>query len=230
MVLLKVPPTALRSRRVGTALTWFGAVGLVLSGAMAITLLVGLGATGNLDRRLDANRLAMVQALVEGSQLLDGTARTMDSTTRSLDSVRATMDDTAQLLDQLEASTRELASALGVNILGQRPFAGVAQSFEEIADQLAISAADAATVAQEIDRLQPDLGRVADDLRSVQASVGVLAAQTTDLDDLGSLIGTARLLALLWALVSVWLAALAAGCIWTGRQLLRERPEGAFTP
>ena len=229
-MLLPDVPSALKSRRIGAALTWFGGVGLVLSAAMTMALLVGLGAMGDLDRRFEANRIAMAQALAEGSQLLAGTASTMDSTTRSLDSVRVTVDDTAQLLDQLETSTRELVSALGVNILGQRPFAGVAQSFEEIADQLALSAADAATVAQEIDRLQPDVSRVADDLRSVQSSVSVLAARTTEFDDVGSLIGMARLLAVLWAFVSLWLAALAAGCIWAGRQLRLERPEGVLTP
>lgn len=229
MVLLDVRPAALRSRRVATALIWFGVVGLVLSAAMAISLLVGLGAVGDLDQRVDTNRLAMAEALDQGTQLLDGTASTLESTTSSLESVRATVDDTAQLLGQLESSTRELVSALGVNILGQRPFANVARSFEGIADQLAVSADDAASVVQEIDNLQPDLGRVADDLRSVRASVSTLATRTTDFDDLGNLIGLARLFALLWALVSLWLAALAAGCIWLGRQL--RLPQGeVLTP
>jgi hypothetical protein len=196
---------------------------------MTIALLVGLGAMGGLDQKLDQNGQAMADALDQGSQLLDGTATTMESTTRSLDSVRATVNDTAQLLGQLETSTRELVSALGVNILGQRPFASVARSFDGIADQLAISADDAASVVKEIDTLQPDLGKVADDLRSVRASVSVLAGRSTDFNDLGNLIGMARLFALLWALVSLWLAALAAGCIWVGRQL--RLPQGeVLTP
>jgi methyl-accepting chemotaxis protein len=230
VVLLDVPPGALRSRRVAAALTWFGGVGLVLSVAMTISLLVGLGAMNDLDRRLDDNRLAMASALGQGIVLLDATADTMESTTTSLESVRATVDDTAQLLGQLETSTRELVSALGVSILGQRPFAGVAGSFEEIADQLAISADDAATVVQEIDDLEPNLGRVAEDLRSVRASVRVLAGRTTDFEDLGNLIGLVRLFAILWALVSLWLAALAVGCIWLGRQLRPERSADLLTP
>ena len=229
MVLLDARAPALRSGRVATALTWFGVVGLVLSVAMAISLLVGLGAMGDLDERVDTNRLAMADALDQGTQLLDGTASTLESTTSSLESVRASVDDTAKLLGQLETSTRELVSALGVNILGQRPFASVAKSFEGIADQLAVSADDATAVVEEIDHLQPDLGRVADDLRSVRASVSRLATRTTDFDDLGNLIGLARLFALLWALVSLWLAALAAGCIWVGRQL--RLPQGeVLTP
>jgi hypothetical protein len=229
VVLLDVRPATLRTRRLGTALTWFGGIGLVLSAAMTIALLVGLGAMGGLDQKLDQNGQAMADALDQGSQLLDGTATTMESTTRSLDSVRATVNDTAQLLGQLETSTRELVSALGVNILGQRPFASVARSFDGIADQLAVSADDAASVVKEIDTLQPDLGKVADDLRSVRASVSVLAGRSTDFNDLGNLIGMARLFALLWALVSLWLAALAAGCIWVGRQL--RLPQGeVLTP
>lgn len=229
MVLLDVRAAALRSRRVATALTWFGVVGLVLSVAMAISLLVGLGAMGDLDQRVDANRLAMADALDQGTELLDGTATTLESTTSSLESVRATVDDTAKLLGQLETSTRDLVSALGLSVLGQRPFAGVAKSFDGIADQLAVSADDAAAVVKEIDSLQPDLGRVSDDLRSVRASISTLATRTTDFDDLGNLIGLARLFALLWALVSLWLAALAAGCIWLGRQL--RLPQGeVLTP
>ncbi len=229
MVLLDVRPAVLCSRRVATALTWFGVVGLVLSVAMAISLLVGIGAMGDLDKRVDTNRLAMADALDQGTQLLDGTATTLESTTSSLESVRASVDDTAKLLGQLETSTRELVSALGVNILGQRPFASVAKSFEGIADQLAVSADDAAGVVKEIDNLKPDLGRVADDLRSVRSSVSTLATRTTELDDLGNLIGLARLFALLWALVSLWLATLAAGCIWLGRQLLLPQGE-VLTP
>ena len=229
MVLLDVRPAVLRSRRVGTALTWFGVAGLVLSVAMAISLLVGLGAMGDLDQRVDTNRLAMADALDQGTQLLDGTASTLESTSGSLESVRASVDDTARLLGQLETSTRDLVSALGVNILGQRPFATVAKSFEGIADQLAISAEDAASVVDEIDNLKPDLGRVADDLRAVRASVSTLATRTTEFDDLGNLIGLARLFAVLWALVSLWLATLAAGCIWLGRHL--RLPQGeVLTP
>lgn len=229
MVLLDLRPATLRTRRLGTALTWFGGIGLVLSAAMTIALLVGLGAMGDLDHRVDANRLAMADALDQGTQLLDGTATTLDSTTRSLQSVRATVHDTAQLLSQLETSTRELVSALGVSILGQRPFASVAKSFDGIADQLAVSADDAASVVQEIDSLQPALGSVAADLRAVRSSVSTLAARTTEFRDLGTLIGLARLFALLWALVSLWLAALAAGCIWVGRQL--RLPQGeVLTP
>lgn len=229
MVLLDARPAALKSRRVATALTWFGAVGLVLSVAMAISLLIGLGAMGDLDKRVDTNRLAMADALDQGTQLLDGTASTLESTTSSLESVRASVDDTAQLLGQLETSTRELVSALGVNILGQRPFASVARSFEGIADQLAVSAEDASSVVDEIDNLKPDLGRVADDLRSVRSSVSTLATRTTEFDDLGNLIGLARLFAVLWALVSLWLAALAAGCIWLGRELRLSHGE-VLTP
>jgi hypothetical protein len=229
VVLLDPRPATLRTRRLGTALTWFGGIGLVLSAAMTIALLVGLGAMGGLDQKVEQNGQAMADALDQGSQLLDGTATTMESTTRSLDSVRATVNDTAQLLGQLETSTRELVSALGVSILGQRPFASVARSFDGIADQLAVSADDAASVVKEIDTLQPDLGKVADDLRSVRASVSVLAGRTTDFNDLGTLVGMARLLALLWALVSLWLAALAAGCIWVGRQLRLPQAE-VLTP
>lgn len=215
----------LRSRRVANALVGFGAVGLVLSAALAIALLVGLGTLGDLGTRVESNRLAMASALRDGDRLLAGTAATMDSTNASLDSVRATLEDTATLLGQLEDSTRELASALQISILGQRPFAGVAASFEEIGDQLAVSADDAAIVAHEVETLQPNLATVTDDLRSVQTSVSLLAKETSAFRDLDGLITITRLLALLSALLAAWLAALAAGCIWLGRTLRRDALE-----
>ena len=217
--------TFLRSRRLANAMVGFGAVGLALSAALAIALLAGLAALGDLGGRVESNRLAMASALRDGDRLLAGTAGTMDSTTASLDSVRDTLEDTATLLGQVEDSTRELASALQISILGQRPFAGVATSFEEIGDQLAITADDAASVAHEVETLQPSIATVADDLRSVQASVSALAKETSAFRDMDGLISITRLLALLSALVAAWLAALAAGCIWLGRSLQRDALE-----
>jgi hypothetical protein len=208
----------------------FGVVGLVLGASLAIGLLVGLASLGNVGDRLESNRLAMASALRDGDELLAGTATTLDSTTASLDSVRATLEDTATLLDQLKDSTRELASALRVSILGQRPFAGVATSFEDIGDQLALSADDAANVAREVETLQPNLATVTDDLRSVQASVSALARQTSSIGDLAGLVAGARLLLFVAALVVAWLAALAAGCIWLGRELQRGAFEDLVTP
>ena len=212
----------LRSRRVANALVGFGAVGLALSAALAIALLVGLATLGDLGGRVESNRLAMASALRDGDRLLAATATTVESTTASLDSVRASLEDTATLLGQLEDSTRELASALQISILGQRPFAGVAKSFEDIGDQLATSADDAASVAHEVDTLQPNLATVTGDLRSVQASVGALARETNAFRDLDGLITITGLLALLSALVVAWLAVLAAGCVWLGLRLGRD--------
>jgi hypothetical protein len=220
-----IPP----SHRLGNGLMGFGAVGLGLSVALAIALLVGLASLGDVGERLESNRLAMASALRDGDRLLAGTAATMASTTASLDSVQASLEDTAQLLGRVEGSTRELVSALRISILGQRPFAGVATSFEEIGDQLARSADDAAIVAHEVESLQPNLAGVTGDLRSLQASVSVLAEETSAFRDLEGMITITRLLALLWALVSVWLAALAAGCIWLGRRL-RRGAEIVLTP
>ena len=69
------------------------------------------------------------------------------------------------------------------------------------------------------------IATVADDLRSVQASVSALARETSAFRDLDGLISVTRLLALLSALVAAWLATLAAGCIWLGRSLQRDALE-----
>lgn len=206
-------------RRVGTALTWFGAVGLLLTTVMTMAWLGGLVAMRDLDERLEDDRRATAASLLDASTLLGSTATVLEGTTMSLGTAGTALYDTAQLLDQLAESTRQLADALDVSFFGQRPFAQVATTFEDITDDLTTAATDVGFLATDVEELEPDVQNVAAHLRVVEASVRVLAARVTAFRGVEELVGLARAYALLSAMLSAWLAALAVGCVWLGRQL-----------
>jgi len=207
------------ARRLGNGLVTFGVVGLVLTTVMTIAWLGGLVAMRDLDERLEADRESMAAALADTAALMDSSASALESSADSLGSMGAALDNSARLLDSVAEATADLASALDVTILGQQPFAGLAGSFEEISGELEAVAADAGTLAAEVDQLEPDLRAVATDLQTVEASVSALAVRVEDFGAVEELVGLVRGYGLLSALISAWLATLAAGCLWAGRQL-----------
>lgn len=209
------------ARRVGGGLVAFGISGLILTIVMTIVWLSGFFAAGDLDERLEADRVAMATALTDAAELMNSTATALESTSGSLGSVGAVLDDTARILDSLAATTAELADALDVSILGQEPFAAAAASLDEIAAELETFAAHADALGAEVETLEPDLATVAEDLRTVEASMTALATRVEAFSGVEEMVGLIRLYALLSALLSLWLAVLAAGCVWVGRQLRR---------
>ncbi|MEP7040740.1 MAG: hypothetical protein ABI864_04105 [Chloroflexota bacterium] len=210
-----------RGRRLGTMLIGFGVVGLVLTTAMAIACLGGWASMQDTEQRLEANRLAIASALSDASRLLGNTSGVLESTTTSLDDVAGALDDTARLLAGVSDSTRELADAMDVSILGQRPFAGVGGSFSDMSRELATVSDDAGSLATTLGNNKPQLQRVAADLRGIQASVAGLAGRVRAFSGLEETIGLARGFALVSGLLAIWLASLAGGCVWLGSGLRR---------
>jgi hypothetical protein len=209
----------LPARRLGNGLIWFGIAGLVVTIILAVVWLGMLVAMQDLDERLEADREALATALVNTSDLMDSTASAIEATTDALDNVGVALDDAASLLDRLGTTTADLADALNVSILGQQPFAGAAENLEEIATDLETFAGHADTLAGDIETLGPPLTDLAGDLRTVEESVGALAVRVDEFGGVERLVGLVRIYAVLSAVLAGWLAVLAAGCIWAGRQL-----------
>ena len=214
----------LPARRLGRGLVWFGGVGLVLAVVMMVVWLGGLVAMGDLDARLEADRGATAISLVQTAALMGSSATTLEDASASLGNVQKALDDAARLLDRLATSTGELAEALNVTILGQQPFAGASQSFEDVSGDLDILATRSETLATEVETFHPDLEVVAADLRTVEAAIRALAYRVNSFAGVEDLVGLMRGYALLSALLAAWLASLAAGCVWAGRQLQRSGP------
>ncbi|HTI30047.1 MAG TPA: hypothetical protein VL687_06790 [Methylomirabilota bacterium] len=208
-----------RGRRLGTWLTGFGVVGLVLTIGMAIACLTGWASVQDTEQRLAANRLAAASALSDAGRLLGTTSGVMESTTASLEDVATALDDTARLLGGVADSTKEIAAAMDVSIFGQRPFAGVGGSFADMSKELATVSDDAAALSTTIGGNEPQLQQVAADLRGIQASVAGLAVRVQGFSGLEQTLASARVFALLSGLLATWLATLAAGCVWLGSRL-----------
>jgi hypothetical protein len=173
----------------------------------------------DLDERLETDREALAAALTSTSDLMDSTADAIEATTAAMGNVSVALDDAATLLDNLGGTTASLADALNVSILGQQPFAGAAENLEEIATDLDTFAGHADTLASDVETLGPPLTQLAGDLRTVEESVAALAVRVEEFGGIERLVGLVRIYALLSAVLATWLALLAAGCIWAGRQL-----------
>jgi methyl-accepting chemotaxis protein len=214
----------LPARRLGRGLVWFGLVGLILALVMMVAWLGGLVAMRDLDERLEADREATAISLVQAAALMGSSATTLEDASASLGSIQEALDDAARLLDRLATSTGDLADALNVTILGQQPFAGTSQSFEDVSEDLDILATRSETLATEVETIHPDLEVVAADMRTVETAIRALAYRVNSFGGVEDLVGLMRGYALLSALLAAWLASLAAGCVWVGLHLQRSGP------
>ena len=208
-----------RGRQLGSWLIGFGVAGLILTVGVAIACLSGWASLQDTEQRLKANRLAAASALSDASRLLGTTSGVMESTNASLGDVATALDDTARLLGGVADSTNEIADAMDVSIFGQRPFAGVGGSFADMSKELTTVSDDAAALSTTLGENEPQLQQVAADLRGIQVSVAGLSGRVRAFSGLEETLGSARVFALLFGLVAIWLAALAAGCVWLGGRL-----------
>ena len=211
----------LPARRLGNGLVAFGVIGLILTTIMTIAWLTGLLAIRDLDERLEADRQSTAAALADAATLMATSATALRSSADSLGSVGATLDDTARLLDSMSSTTADLADSLEVTILGQQPFADLAASFDAVSVDLERVSRDTALLVDQVGQVRPDIQSAAVELRAVEASVSALAVRVSDFGAVEDLVALVRGYGLLSALISAWLAILAAGCLWAGRQLQR---------
>ncbi len=211
----------LPARKLGNGMVAFGIAGLVVTIILVVTWLGGLIALQDLDDRLEADRQAVAAALVNTAALMDSTAATLEEVTGSMGNMGAALTDAADLLDRLASTTASLADSLNVSILGQQPFEGASRNLESIATDLETFAGHSAALAEDLEALEPSIGALAADLRTVQESVSSLAGRVDEFGGVERLVGFVRLYVLLSAALAAWLAVLAGGCIWAGRQLQR---------
>lgn len=209
------------ARRLGKGMVAFGVAGLVVTIILAVTWLAGLVALQDLDDQLEADRVAVAAALTNTATLMDSTAAALEDVTASMGNMGAALTDASDLLDRLATTTDSLATSLNVSIFGQQPFAGAAENLESIATDLETFAGHSAALAEDLVTLEPSLATLAGDLRTVQESLATLATRVDEFGGVERLVGFIRLYVLLSAALAVWLAVLAGGCIWVGRQLQR---------
>lgn len=214
-------------RRLGTALLAFGLVGVILAGMTALGLLAGAFAARTLDDRLTADQAQLVTTL---DQVTTTVGRLADTTAHGGDTLAATgqaLGSARDVLDELAATSDELSTSLDVSILGQRPFAGAAARFANLAQRVRLFRDDAARLSTTVATNTVDVRSVADDIGRLETRLQDLSTRLKGLDGAGDTVGILVAGILIGGLLVAWVAVGAGFCAWAGWRLRGPGPPGA---
>src|SRR6478735_3015873 len=190
-------------RRMGTTLLVFGVIGMVIAGIVAAGLIGGAIAARNLDERLAAERVRLVQTLDRVDAAMAQTVTTIDNAGATLGTTSETLASASGVLAQVAATSDDLSTSLNFSILGSQPLASAAARFGDLAvqvrgfqekaralaDNLATNSGDTTALASEVDGLRDELAALTDRVASFEATgdvVGLLVGGILLLRRLGS--------------------------------------------
>ena len=214
-------------RRLGSVLLGFGLTGLLLAMIVASGLIAGGIAARSLDDRLVADQNRIAAALTRLTLTMDGLAASIDNASSTLETSRDGVVHAGQVLTDVAATTNELASALDVTILGQRPFDGTIAKLQALSARITTFEGDATKLAANLDANASDATQAADGVRQLRGQVAELAAVVTGFDRTGDLVTLATWGVALAGLLTAWVAILAAGIAWAGWRLRHPTRVGA---
>jgi ABC-type transporter Mla subunit MlaD len=158
-------------RAIGAGLTAYGLAGLV-AGILIVgaTLAVGTGLEPALER-VDRQRDAIVASLEHSVSALDQVATIADDATGSVEQAAAIASQSADVSRRFAETLSRLASTFGsFGILGNRPFAPLAEDATQVAAQLR-------GIATDLDALGISMSRVAREIPPLTAEVRALSAE-----------------------------------------------------
>ena len=214
-------------RRLGTALIWFGAVGLALLVSLAIIIGLSLGGLSRAVTNLAVQRDEAIAMLEPAAQALDEAATSAANAGTSLTSASAAARRGAALMTRLANAFDGLALLGSFDILGTRPFGALTGQFTEVATEARDLSVDLTSTASALDANVIDSATVATDLRTLADQLGrlresVLGTEATataaDPETTGTLLRAALVVVLL---VIAWLAVPAIAAIEVGRRWRR---------
>ncbi len=219
-------------RRLGTSMLAFGVIGLVLAGIVAGALVAGGIAARNLDDRIVAAQDRIGAALTRLTLTMDGVATSIDNASTTLGTSRDGVAHAADVLGQMADTSDELASALGITILGQQPFTGAVTKLNDLSAKARVFQADATKLAANLDANATDVTQIAGQVRQLRSEVGDLAAAVASFSSTREVVSLVVGGIVLAGLLTAWVAVLAAGIAWAGWRLRRagsaiEPPVGA---
>lgn len=201
-------------RWVGAGLALYGALGLTLI-LLLLALVVAPRGGGDGPLGLDAQRRQLLGVVDVSSDTLrdaETAARGVDVTLLSTGGAAASA---GTFMGELATTMRGLATSLRITILGSQPFAGPADDFERVAAQAATVAADLDLAASSIRLGAADMVALADQIAAVRAEVQQIRAVLAQPFDEGPW----RILA---AVVLAWLAVPAVLSLWVGLRWWRR--------
>ena len=207
----------------------FGLSGLVLLLAAAALVFGSLAAVDDAATGFERQRAKLVTMLGPASSAMDRAATSASNAGASLTSSAEAAEQAAMLTTRLASSFEGLASLSSFEILGSRPFAGLAGEFSLVgADARALSA-DLTSTGAALRTNVADTAAVAADLRTLATQLDELESSlaTSDGGGLGS--ATAALNAARIVLVGLlaWLAVPAVLSTWLGWRLSTRRSSPA---
>jgi len=214
-----------RRRRLGLGLLAFGLSGLVLLLGAVVLVFASLGAVDDAATGFERQRAELVGMLEPAANALDSAAGSASNAGASLASSAAAADRAAAFTTRLASSMDGLAALGAFELLGTRPFAGLADQFREVgADARALSG-DLGSTAGALRTNVIDTATVAADLRSLAAQLDRLETTLGSAEgaDLGSALLAVNAARILLLGVLAWLTVPAALCTWLGWQLTRRR-------
>lgn len=214
-------------RRLGTALIWFGAVGLALLVSLAIIVGLSLGGLSRAVTNLAGQRDEAIALLEPAAMALDEAASSAADAGSSLTSASAAARRGAALMTQLADAFDGLALLGSFDILGTRPFGALTGRFTGVATEARGLSVDLTSTAGALDANVIDSATVATDLRVLADQLGRLrasvlgaeaAATAADPETTGMLLRAA--LAVVLGVIA-WLAVPAIAAIELGRRWRR---------
>ncbi|MEO5965634.1 MAG: hypothetical protein ABIR11_09225 [Candidatus Limnocylindrales bacterium] len=216
-------------RRLGTAMLAFGVVGVLIAGIMAVGLIGGAIAARNLDDRLTEDQASLVAALGRVDATMAQVVTTTGNAAATLHTTSETMDSAASVLGQVGDTAQELSTSIDINILGNRPLAGAATKFADLAIEVRGFEEHAGALAQDLSLNSVDVGHLATEIDGLRSEVRSLTARIEAFEATGEVVGLLVGGILLLGLLVAWLAVAAAFCAWAGLRLRRLATAAATT-
>jgi hypothetical protein len=207
--------------RLGTGLLVFGIVGFVLATAVAVGLIGGALAARGVDDRITADQVRLVEMLNRLGVTIDRLASSTDHASETLATTRDLVVEAGTVLVDVGTTTRSLADALDISILGSQPFAGAAANLRGLSDRVETFATHTTALGGRLDTNAADLADLADRTRAMGDDLAAVTARLDAFDRTGAIVGLVVAICLLGGLLTVWVGVAAALSAWAGLRLRR---------
>jgi hypothetical protein len=212
---------ARRRRRLGIGLLAYGISGLVLVVAAGVLVFGSLSAVDDAASGFERQRAQIAAMLDPAALALSDAATSASNAATSLTTASNASRRAADLTGRLATSFEGMAGLGSFEVLGARPFAGVASQFTDVATQSHALSGDLTTTADALATNVADSQAVSEDLRDLADRLTQLELSVGGTAGGSSLpIGAARLVLL--GLLA-WFAIPAIVSTWLGWRLTRGR-------
>jgi hypothetical protein len=203
-------------RLLGTVLILYGLSGIVLFAVVALNVARPIDEASRLTVSIEGQRTAALDALAEAARTIDETARGVRGMDVSLDQASLATDRAANLSRDVATTMFGLQNAMSITILGTQPLIGLAASFQQAGQQLALLALDVAAIGEALEANRDDVHTVAEAMDRLGLSVEALTQSVRDGPRLeASSEALAELRLAIYALLA-WMLAFAVGCVVGG--------------